>query len=57
VSARRSCGNEFGTQSAHGVRSAGGIVLGEGGGKPPHPKGWGCGCEGGEAMPKEAMAG
>jgi hypothetical protein len=47
--------DEFGTQSAHGARPGFASVLGEGGGKPPHPEGWGC--ELGAAAPEEAMAG
>jgi len=47
--------DEFGAQSAHGARRGSASVLGEGGGKPPHPEGWGCGL--GAATPEEATAG
>ena len=47
--------DEFGAQSAHGARRGSASVLGEGGGNPPHPEGWGCGL--GAATPEEATAG
>lgn len=48
--------DELGAQSAHGVRLGFASVLGEGGGKPPHPEGWGYGLGAGAAT-EEAMAG
>ena len=35
--------DELGAQSTHGERDGSASVLGEGGGKAPHPEGWGCG--------------